>query len=51
MAASCNCAQETMGLCKERKTETVATAKRGKISAQLYVETTERRFNGVKRCC
>ena len=41
-SSMCHCQeQNSAGICSERRTK----------SSELYVETTERRFNGINRCC
>jgi carbon starvation protein len=44
-AQLCQCAHH------ERSVVAAPVAKAGQTDAQLYVEMTERRFNGVRRCC
>ncbi len=45
LALNCNCAETRVDLLGERKADCEKTPE------QLYLEVTDQRFNGVKRCC
>ena len=45
LAMNCDCAEGGVNLLGEKKADC------GKTPEQIYVEMTERRFDGVKRCC
>ena len=44
-AANCQCEQVTINLLGDKKAECAKTPE------EIYVEMTEKRFNGVNRCC